>query len=98
MTSGEIIREARLRARLSQGDLAERIERTRSQVARWERDDATPSFETLRRIVRACGYDLELRLVASVPFDDASIEAAIDLTPAERVERALVLQRARAAR
>ncbi len=94
VTSGEIIREARLRAKLSQGDLATRIDRTRSQVARWERDEVTPSLDTLRWIVRACGYDFDVRLFPYEPPDDAPIEETVELTPAERVQRALDLYRA----
>lgn len=94
MTSGEIIREARLRAGMSQGDLAAAINRTRSQVARWERDDVTPGLDTLQAIVRACGYDFEIRLFRREEPDDARYAETLDLTPQERVERALALVRA----
>ncbi len=63
MTSGMLIREARLRAGLSQGELSERSGKDRAQIARWERDVVQPSFETLRVLVRACGLDLALALV-----------------------------------
>lgn len=58
-----LIREARLRAGFSQGELAERSGRDRAQIARWENDSVQPSFETLREIVRACGLDLALAIV-----------------------------------
>jgi transcriptional regulator with XRE-family HTH domain len=58
-----LIREARLRAGLSQGELAERSGRDRAQIARWENDSVQPSFETLRELVRACGLDLALAIV-----------------------------------
>ena len=63
MTSGTLIREARLRAGLSQVELARRSGKDRAQLARWERDVVQPSFETLREILRACGFDLETNLV-----------------------------------
>jgi transcriptional regulator with XRE-family HTH domain len=63
MTSGMLIREARLRAGLSQGELSERSGKDRAQIARWERDVVQPSFETLRELVRACGLDLAPALV-----------------------------------
>ena len=63
MTSGTLIREARLRAGLSQVELSERSGKDRAQIARWERDVVQPSFETLRELVRACGFDLETTLV-----------------------------------
>lgn len=61
-----LIREARLRAALSQGELAERSGKDRAQIARWEGDVVQPSFETLRELVRACGFELALALV---PYD-----------------------------
>jgi len=67
MTSGMLIREARLLAGLSQGELGERVGRDRAQIARWERDAVQPSFETLRELVRACGYDLTLGLTPYHP-------------------------------
>ncbi|MDQ3856840.1 MAG: helix-turn-helix domain-containing protein [Actinomycetota bacterium] len=75
MTSGLLIREARLRAGLSQGELSERSGKDRAQIARWERDVVQPSFETLRELVRACGYDFS---VALVPLEsDAEQEARL---------------------
>ena len=63
MTSGTLIREARMRAGLSQLELSERSGKDRAQIARWERDVVQPSFETLRELMRACGFDLETTLV-----------------------------------
>jgi transcriptional regulator with XRE-family HTH domain len=73
VTSGTLIREARLRAGLSQGELSERSGKDRAQIARWERDVVQPSFETLRDLVRACGFDLDFNLV---PYDRDDREAA----------------------
>jgi transcriptional regulator with XRE-family HTH domain len=91
MTSGMLIREARLRAGLSQGELGARVDRDRAQIARWERDSVVPSFETLRQLVRACGFDLALGLV---PYErdeptEARLVENVRLTPQERLERAL---------
>ncbi len=61
-----LIREARLRASLTQTELSERSGRDRAQIARWENDAVQPSFETLRELVRACGFDLAMALV---PYD-----------------------------
>ena len=60
MTSGELIRAARLRAGLSQGELAERLGLPQSSIARWEVDTVEPGLSTLRRVLQACGYDLSL--------------------------------------
>jgi uncharacterized protein len=91
MTSGDLIRAARLRAELSQEQLAERLGLVRSSIARWETDTVEPGFSTLRRVLQACGFDLSLALV---PFErnperDARIQAVSQLTPQERL-RAMV--------
>src|SRR5947199_16915 len=62
MTSGTLIRQARTRAGLSQVELGQRSGKDRAQIARWERDVVQPSLETLREVLRACGFDVELAL------------------------------------
>jgi transcriptional regulator with XRE-family HTH domain len=86
-TSGSIIREARLRAGLSQGDLQERSGKDRAQIARWERDEVTPSFEMLRQLIRACGYDLSTELIAYEPAPADRYREVLPLTPHERLVR-----------
>jgi transcriptional regulator with XRE-family HTH domain len=96
VTSGTLIREARLRACLSQGELADRSGKDRAQIARWERDVVQPSFETLRELVRASGFELDLALVPQqVDAEaEASLAAALDQTPQERLE-AMLTERGR---
>lgn len=91
VTSGMLIREARLRAGLSQVELSERSGKDRAQLARWERDVVQPSFETLRELLRACGFDLELALV---PYEadrqtDARFRKALKRSPQERLQAML---------
>ncbi|MGH3019969.1 MAG: helix-turn-helix transcriptional regulator [Gaiellaceae bacterium] len=91
MTSGTLIREARLLAGLSQGELSERSRKDRAQIARWERDVVQPSFETLRELVRACGFDLELTLV---PYEVnerelARLRKSLMRSPQERLQAML---------
>ena len=52
MTSGTLIREARLRAGLSQAELSERSGKDRAPIARWETDVVQPSLETLRDLIQ----------------------------------------------
>ncbi|MGH2920822.1 MAG: helix-turn-helix transcriptional regulator [Gaiellaceae bacterium] len=47
MRSAAVIREARLRAGLTQQELAARSGRERSVIARWEQGVVSPSLETL---------------------------------------------------
>jgi transcriptional regulator with XRE-family HTH domain len=96
MTSGTLIRQARTRAGLSQGELAERSGKDRAQIARWERDAVTPSLETLRELLRACGFDLDLSLVPYRGPDvqlEARLEKALGRTPQERLQTMLKAHR-----
>jgi transcriptional regulator with XRE-family HTH domain len=89
MRSASLIREARLRAGLTQTELAERTGRDRSVVARWEQAVVAPSLETLLELIRACGFDLPLELV---PHDDdrvARLQKNLLLSPERRVRRLL---------
>jgi transcriptional regulator with XRE-family HTH domain len=90
--SGDLIREARLRAGLSQAELGERANRDRAQIARWERGAVEPSFETLRGLLRACGFDLSTDLVEFSP-DDGALRTTRALTPQERLQRMLERRR-----
>jgi transcriptional regulator with XRE-family HTH domain len=87
--SADLIREARLRAGLTQYELAERTNRDRSVIARWEQGAVAPSLETLLELVRACGFNLPLELV---PHDEANLERLrknVLLSPERRVQRIL---------
>lgn len=82
--SGDLIKEARLRAGLTQTELGTRLGKAQSVIARWERDEVSPSLETIREVVRACG--LELTFFMS-KFDDSSvtiIDQHLRMTTAER--------------
>lgn len=87
MRSGALLREARLRAGLTQYELAARSGRDRAVIARWEQEVVSPSVETLVDLVRACGFDLPLVLV---PYDterDELLEANLRLSPERRLEK-----------
>ena len=90
MISGDVLREARLRAGLSQAELARRAGTHRSAIGRWERGEALPSLETLRELVRACGLELSFR-IANADLEDHDltlIRRALGMSPAERFARA----------
>ena len=89
MRSAALIREARLRAGLTQTELARRAGRDRSVVARWEQGAVAPSVETLVELVRACGFDLPLELVAYDTEGDRRLEKNVLLSPERRVNRML---------
>jgi transcriptional regulator with XRE-family HTH domain len=86
-----LIREARLRAGLSQVELSRLSGKDRAQLARWERDVVQPSLETLRELLQACGFDLELSLI---PYEtdqehDARLDKALGRSPQERLQTML---------
>jgi hypothetical protein len=87
MHGGELIREARKRAGLSQRGLAERLLTTQPVIARWETGGAAPSFRRVVDAIRACGLDLAVRVVT--PDDDHAllIEENLRLAPAQRLAR-----------
>lgn len=60
--SGELIREAREAANLSQKELARRSHTAQSAISRLERGRVSPTVETLERILRAAGAELVLDL------------------------------------
>ncbi|CAN5334948.1 hypothetical protein BH20ACT5_BH20ACT5_08820 [soil metagenome] len=83
---GDLIREARRRAGLTQRELAERAGTTQSAVARAESGRVDPGFETVRRLMRHCGFNL---LVALDPYDDSDLWQARQLlkrTPEQRFD------------
>lgn len=87
MSTGELIRSARLRAGLSQAELAERLGMPPSSIARWETERVEPGFSTLRRVLQACGFDIRPVLV---PFErdperDSRVQEVRRMTPEERL-------------
>ncbi len=94
MNGGHLIREARLSAGLSQDALASRLKTSQATIFRWESGERSPSVKSLVAAVRACGYDVDFRLV---PKDDHDFELAAGLSaldPVNRVELMLGAQKA----
>jgi transcriptional regulator with XRE-family HTH domain len=89
MISADLLREARSRAGLTQTELGRRVNRSQSQIARWERGDVRPSLETLRELIRACGLELWWRMANRDDSYVPDIVENLTLTPAERVRRAV---------
>jgi transcriptional regulator with XRE-family HTH domain len=87
--SAALLREARLRAGLSQHELAARSGKERTVIARWEHGAVSPSFDTVIELVRACGFDLPLELAPYDPTGDERIAELQMLSPERRLERLL---------
>lgn len=89
----QFIREARRRAGLTQRQLADRAGTTQSAVARWETGCTSPDFDTVVRLVRLCGFDLEVSLVEADSSDLAQAEQLLKLAPGERLSRSVQVAR-----
>ena len=85
MTSATIIHNARKRGGLTQAQLAELLGKSQSEIGRWERGEVQPSFETLQRIVAACGLELVAQTYNADDSYDAHIADMLRLSPGERV-------------
>lgn len=87
MSSAHLVREARLRAGLTQAELAERVGTTQSSIARWESGATRPPLETVRRIVEACGLELRIGLEPRDPDAWSQIESHLALDRTERLDQ-----------
>jgi transcriptional regulator with XRE-family HTH domain len=89
MRGGELIREARTRAGLTQNELSERTGRDRSVIARWEQGVISPPIESLLACLHACGFDLPLVLVPLDERLDSELNDSLMAVPSDRVRRML---------
>lgn len=83
-----LIAEARGRAGLTQRELAERAGTTQSSIARWESGRTKPSFANVVRLLRLCGFVLDVRLEAyndGLRDDWAQAQRVLRRTPDEIV-------------
>jgi transcriptional regulator with XRE-family HTH domain len=61
-TAAALLQLARLKAGLSQRELAELASVPTTMISAYERDQRQPTLPTLLRLVRAAGFDLSMRL------------------------------------
>jgi uncharacterized protein len=87
----ELLLEARRIAGLSQRALAQQAGTSQPAIARYERGAATPSWETMQRLVGACGR--RLRLVAEPAVDPDDVELAVGMLKLTPEQRLRALQR-----
>jgi transcriptional regulator with XRE-family HTH domain len=87
MKGAQFVREARRRAGLTQAELAARAGTTQSAITRLETGKEAPTLERIVELVRACGFDLQIRLVPLEDAEWAQVEALLRVPPAERVRR-----------
>ena len=85
MNGGELIREARKRAGITQRQLARRLGTSQPVVARWERGHRSPDYDVVRDAVLMCGFELRPTLVERDLQSEATIDYSVRLTPLERL-------------
>jgi transcriptional regulator with XRE-family HTH domain len=86
--SGAILREARLRAGLTQRELARRAGTSQSVVARIEQGRSDPGTATLARLLAAAGFELRAELTPIAVADTHMLDDVariLALTPEERL-------------
>jgi len=87
MRAGDLVREGRRRAHLTQGELARRVGTTQSAIARLERRRTEPSLRRTNELLRACGVDLDVRLLAVDDSDWSVAHANLALDINARVRQ-----------
>ena len=85
MKAAEILREARRGAQLSQRELSRRTGVPQAAISRTERGLSSPRFETLDRLLRECGKELELVPRPGAGVDRTPIRELLRLSPIERL-------------
>jgi transcriptional regulator with XRE-family HTH domain len=95
---GSLIRNARRRHGLSQAALAKRLDTSQPAISRIERDQVSPTIETLERILNAMGETLHvstLALAKPAPGGSnqsiAELRADYRLSPEKRLTQAAQL-------
>jgi transcriptional regulator with XRE-family HTH domain len=72
VTPAALLRDARRRSGLTLRQLARRARTSHSAIAAYESGAKSPNSATLRRLVRACGFEIEPQLRPLAPFEDRS--------------------------
>ena len=84
---GDLIREARRRAGLTQAELADRAGTAQPAIARWESGRTAISLDDVIRLVRLCALDVEFQLVEREDSDVAQAARLAALSGQQRLDR-----------
>ena len=88
MQSARLLRWARLHTGQSQAQLTEKTGIAQSTISRIEAGKFDPHFSVIRKLLRACGYDLELRPALGYGVDRGQIRSSLAQSPADRLRSA----------
>ncbi len=92
----QILKTARKRAALSQRELANRAGTSQSVIARIESGASDPSTNTLKNLVEASGFDLDIELAIRPVADShmlSEVNRILSLTPEERLREVANVER-----
>jgi transcriptional regulator with XRE-family HTH domain len=87
MDAGRVILEARLRAGLTQEEVAHRTGMAIPAVSRLERGLVRPRVDTLERILTACGYSLQVERRLGAAIDREPIRRSLERPHHARIPR-----------
>jgi transcriptional regulator with XRE-family HTH domain len=87
VNAATMLRGARRGAGLSQRELARRADVTQASVSRIERGVVSPTMDTLNRLLRECGWELEAVLRRG-DVDRSLIRERLAMTPTQRIRAA----------
>lgn len=87
MDAAEWVNGARRSAGLTQRQLAGRSGVPQPTIARIESGKQMPRADTLDRLLRACGWELDMSLLRGQGEDLSLIRSWLALSPQERAER-----------
>lgn len=96
--AGSLILQARLRADLTQRELAEKAGTAQSTISAYEQGKKDPAMGSLLRILQAAGFDLRMRLAPHDDHDETLAAWRATLTPEARgrLQRDLAVRTRRA--
>lgn len=89
MDTALTLRRARQAAGLTQRDLARRAGVAQPAVARIEAGGVVPRVDTLEKLLRVCGHNLQVAKRAGAGVDRSVIRQLLRLTPRERLDLAV---------
>jgi transcriptional regulator with XRE-family HTH domain len=87
LTARHVLLLARRTAGLSQAELAERLGRPRSTIARWELGEMTPAYDAVMDAVAACGLSATIALANADSSYLHDVGSRLRLAPIERLRR-----------
>ena len=88
MSASALLSYTRRKANLSQRELGRRAGVTQATISRVEENLITPRFDTLERLLEACGFELQAVPLKGVGIDRTAIRELLRASPRERARLA----------